>query len=39
MIARYNRMLGKNVLFPACVDRNGLPVEVKVEQKLKKSMH
>jgi len=39
MIARYNRMLGKNVIFPACVDRNGLPVEVKVEQKLKKSMH
>jgi valyl-tRNA synthetase len=39
MIARYNRMLGYNVIFPACVDRNGLPVEVKVEQKLGRSMH
>ncbi|MFX0118487.1 MAG: class I tRNA ligase family protein [Promethearchaeota archaeon] len=39
MIARYHRMLGYNVMFPACVDRNGLPVEVKVEQKLGKSMH
>ncbi|MHA1214322.1 MAG: valine--tRNA ligase [Candidatus Hodarchaeales archaeon] len=39
MIARYFRMLGYNVVFPACVDRNGLPVEVKVEQKLGKSMH
>ncbi len=39
MIARYYRMLGYEVIFPACVDRNGLPVEVKVEQKLKKSMH
>ena len=39
MIARYYRMLGYNVIFPACADRNGLPVEVKVEQKLKKSMH
>ena len=39
MIARYHRMLGYNVLFPACADRNGLPVEVKVEQKLQKSMH
>ncbi|MHA1512852.1 MAG: class I tRNA ligase family protein [Candidatus Hodarchaeales archaeon] len=39
MIARYNRMLGQDVIFPACVDRNGLPVEVKVEQKLNKSMH
>ncbi len=39
MIARYYRMLGKNVIFPACADRNGLPVEVKIEQKLGKSMH
>ncbi|MHA2329873.1 MAG: class I tRNA ligase family protein, partial [Candidatus Hodarchaeales archaeon] len=39
MIARYYRMNGYNVLFPACTDRNGLPVEVKVEQKLGKSMH
>ncbi|MHA1977245.1 MAG: valine--tRNA ligase [Candidatus Hodarchaeales archaeon] len=39
MIARYHRMQGYNVIFPACVDRNGLPVEVKVEQKLNKSMH
>ncbi len=39
MIARYHRMLGYNVIFPACVDRNGLPVEVKVEQELGISMH
>ncbi|MFX1285377.1 MAG: class I tRNA ligase family protein [Promethearchaeota archaeon] len=39
MIARYHRMLGYNVIFPACVDRNGLPVEVKVEKKIGKSMH
>ncbi|MHA2154104.1 MAG: valine--tRNA ligase [Candidatus Hodarchaeales archaeon] len=39
MIARYYRMQGNNVIFPACADRNGLPVEVKVEQKLNKSMH
>ncbi|MFX0123291.1 MAG: class I tRNA ligase family protein, partial [Candidatus Hodarchaeota archaeon] len=39
MIARYYRMLGYNVIFPACVDRNGLPVEVKVEQELGISMH
>ncbi|MFX1516530.1 MAG: class I tRNA ligase family protein [Promethearchaeota archaeon] len=39
MIARYYRMLGYNVIFPACVDRNGLPVEVKVEQELGMSMH
>jgi len=39
MIARYYRMLGYEVIFPACADRNGLPVEVKVEQKLGKSMH
>ncbi|UCG00516.1 MAG: valine--tRNA ligase [Candidatus Heimdallarchaeota archaeon] len=39
MIARYQRMLGYNVIFPACVDRNGLPVEVKVEQELGISMH
>ena len=39
MIARYKRMQGYNVVFPACVDRNGLPVEVKVEQTLGMSMH
>ncbi len=39
MIARYYRMLGHSVIFPACADRNGLPVEVRVEQKLNKSMH
>jgi valyl-tRNA synthetase len=39
MIARFHRMLGYNVIFPACVDRNGLPVEVKVEQELGLSMH
>ncbi|MFW9780277.1 MAG: class I tRNA ligase family protein [Candidatus Heimdallarchaeota archaeon] len=39
MIARYYRMMGCEVLFPACTDRNGLPVEVKVERKLGQSMH
>ncbi len=39
MIARLKRMQGYNVVFPACVDRNGLPVEVKVEQTLGISMH
>ncbi|UCE12259.1 MAG: valine--tRNA ligase [Candidatus Heimdallarchaeota archaeon] len=39
MIARYYRMMGHNVIFPGCTDRNGLPIEVKVEQKLGKSMH
>jgi valyl-tRNA synthetase len=39
MIARYYRMMCHEVLFPACTDRNGLPVEVRVERKLRRSMH
>jgi valyl-tRNA synthetase len=31
MIARTSRMLGKNVLFPIGIDRNGLPVEIYTE--------
>ncbi|OLC93593.1 MAG: valine--tRNA ligase, partial [Thaumarchaeota archaeon 13_1_40CM_3_38_6] len=33
MIARTARMLGKNVLFPIGIDRNGLPVEMYTEKK------
>jgi len=32
-IARYQRMLGKNVMFPLCFDVNGMPIEVNVEKK------
>ncbi|MEB3758071.1 MAG: valine--tRNA ligase [Desulfurococcales archaeon] len=32
MIARYFRLKGYNVVFPFYADRNGLPVEVKVEK-------
>jgi valyl-tRNA synthetase len=32
MIARYYRLKGYNVVFPFYTDRNGLPVEVKVER-------
>ena len=35
MIARTARMLGKNVLFPIGIDRNGLPVEIYTEKKHK----
>ena len=39
MIARYERMTGKEVNFPFCLDRNGLPIEMAVEKKYKKSAH
>jgi len=31
--ARYQRIKGKNVLFPLCFDVNGMPIEVNVEKK------
>lgn len=33
MFARYRRMTGHNVLFPLGLDRNGLPIEMAVEQR------
>ncbi|TFH09521.1 MAG: valine--tRNA ligase [Candidatus Thorarchaeota archaeon] len=38
-IARYRRMCGLEVNFILGIDRNGLPVEVRVEKDLKISMH
>jgi valyl-tRNA synthetase len=35
MIARASRMLGKHVLFPIGIDRNGLPVEIYTENLFK----
>lgn len=35
MIARTARMMGRNVLFPIGIDRNGLPVEAYTEKKYK----
>lgn len=35
MIARTARMFGREVLFPICIDRNGLPVELYTEKKYK----
>ncbi|MFQ6105683.1 MAG: valine--tRNA ligase, partial [Candidatus Hydrothermarchaeaceae archaeon] len=35
MFARFRRMTGYNVLFPLGLDRNGLPIEMAVEQKFK----
>lgn len=38
MIARSARMMGKKVLFPIGIDRNGLPIETFVEKKHKMRM-
>jgi len=38
MIARTARMMGRNVLFPIGIDRNGLPVELYTEKKYKVRM-
>ena len=32
MFARYYKMRGYNILFPMGIDRNGLPIEIRVEQ-------
>jgi len=39
MIARFMRMNGYEVLFPMCLDRNGLPIEVQAEREFNVSMH
>jgi valyl-tRNA synthetase len=39
MIARSQRMLGKSVLFPFGLDRNGINIERTVERKYRKPLH
>jgi valyl-tRNA synthetase len=39
MFARFNRMLGKDVIFPLGLDRNGLPIEVAAEKKFKVKLY
>ena len=39
MIARTQRMKGYEVLFPFCLDRNGINIELVVEKKYKKHLH
>jgi valyl-tRNA synthetase len=39
IFARYNRMIGHNILFPMGLDKNGLPVEVQTEKIFGISMH
>ena len=38
MFARFQRMMGKSVLFPLGLDRNGLPIEMATEKKFNISM-
>lgn len=39
MIARFERMRGKSVLFPFCLDRNGINIELLTERKHQKALH
>ncbi|MFX0113856.1 MAG: valine--tRNA ligase [Candidatus Hodarchaeota archaeon] len=39
MIARFERMRGKAVYFPFCLDRNGINIELTVERKYAKQLH
>ncbi len=39
MCARYKRMTGHEVLFPMCLDKNGINIELTVERKYKKGLH
>ncbi len=39
MSARFMRMNGYEILFPMCLDRNGLPIEVQAEKEFNVSMH
>jgi valyl-tRNA synthetase len=39
MCARLKRMQGHEVLFPMCLDKNGINIELTVERKYKKGLH